>query len=359
MNNTYTAKTIVNCGICGKQLTILGLGRHIKNHDIDKKSYYDTFMRKLDEGHCVICGKPTRFIKFTKGYSRFCSKSCEFEYNKPQMLDTMQKRYGVEYAAQSAELREKIRQTNLRTKGVDWAFHTEIGKQHAKETSKNKTKWLESYTKTCYDKYGVEYWSQTDDAKLILSQSCIFRNKDTIVKAHSPKANEKRRQTLLSKYGVDHPLKLESAQQNKNSAEARRKAWKTAHANGNSSSVEDKFEAKLNELGYIKDKDYFREYKSSVYPFSCDFYIPKKDLYIELNIHWTHGYHVYDESNEQDIRQLRKWQSKDSAFYKKAIEVWTIKDPLKFKTAKDNNLNYVVLWNTDDIAQFLTTFVQL
>ena len=51
------------------------------------------------------------------------------------MLNTMQQRYGVEYAAQSQELLDKTKQTNMQTKGVEWAFHTEIGKQHSKENS--------------------------------------------------------------------------------------------------------------------------------------------------------------------------------------------------------------------------------
>lgn len=92
-----------------------------------------------------------------------------------------------------------------------------------------------------------------------------------------------------------------------------------------------------------------RQYKSEKYPFACDFYIVNKDLYIEINFHWTHGFEPYD--IYKHVEMLNEWvnKSKTSDFYKNAINVWTIKDPLKRKTAKDNNLNWIEFF---DIKQF-------
>ena len=40
--------------------------------------------------------------------------------------------------------------------------------------------------------------------------------------------------------------------------------------------------------------DVIRSYSTDKYPYNCDFYIPSKDVYIECNFHWTHGYMKYD-----------------------------------------------------------------
>ena len=42
-----------------------------------------------------------------------------------------------------------------------------------------------------------------------------------------------------------------------------------------------------------------------------------------------------------------------SDYYKSAIKTWTITDPLKRKIAKDNNLNFIELWNIADVKNFV------
>lgn len=93
-------------------------------------------------------------------------------------------------------------------------------------------------------------------------------------------------------------------------------------------------------------------YRDNVrYPFNCDFYIESIDEFIELNAHWTHGPHPFDPSNENDIKLLNKWRSKQGLTkngkknsYYKAEEVWTVRDPNKLAIAKQNNLNYVMIY---------------
>ena len=96
---------------------------------------------------------------------------------------------------------------------------------------------------------------------------------------------------------------------------------------------------------YGKD-DIIRNYKEERYPFYCDFYIKSKDLFIELNRHWTHGGHFFDESNEEDLKKLAEWQekAKTSEYMEYAIINWTIRDPLKRSIAIKNKLNYEVIW---------------
>ena len=89
------------------------------------------------------------------------------------------------------------------------------------------------------------------------------------------------------------------------------------------------------------DIKYISQYRSDDYPFACDFYLPDKDLYIEINAHWTHGGHPFDSTNKDDLLLIEQWKLKNTKFYDNAIETWTVRDVLKRETAKNNKLNYL------------------
>ena len=111
---------------------------------------------------------------------------------------------------------------------------------------------------------------------------------------------------------------------------------------------------------FSKD-DIKRQYKSKLYPFACDFYIKSLDLYIETNGHWSHGWDhkkclgPFNSNNPEHIKLLNKWKSKDTKYYRNAIKVWTINDILKYKTAKQNKLNYKVFWNLNEVEYWLNS----
>ena len=101
---------------------------------------------------------------------------------------------------------------------------------------------------------------------------------------------------------------------------------------------------------YLVDRygadDIIRQYKDERYPFRCDFYVISKDLFIELNSHWTHGEAPYDETNpeHQRIRAELEQKATTSKFYEVALKVWTEIDVLKQRIARENNLNYEVIY---------------
>ena len=97
--------------------------------------------------------------------------------------------------------------------------------------------------------------------------------------------------------------------------------------------------------------DYEYLYSSTEYPYLCDFYIPKKNLYIEVNIFWTHGHH-WVSNKKEDKQIIETWKSKNNKFYDNAIYTWTDLDVRKRKIARKNKLNYVVLWSIDDIHEW-------
>lgn len=112
----------------------------------------------------------------------------------------------------------------------------------------------------------------------------------------------------------------------------------------NRSLEEDKYYDKL--IKEYGEDNVIRWYSDDRYPFACDFYIPSEDLFIELNKHWTHGGHLFDELNLNDISKLEYWQerAKTSRYYKNAIYTWTILDVKKAQIAKQNHLNYKVIY---------------
>lgn len=110
-------------------------------------------------------------------------------------------------------------------------------------------------------------------------------------------------------------------------------------------------EAEKTFLNYLLTKypreDIVEQYDTDPrYPFNCDFYIKSEDLFIELNIHITHGPKPFDPDDLECQELLNKWveKSKNSELYKNCIDVWTKRDVKKLKFAKENNLNYKTIY---------------
>ena len=66
------------CKICGKEFKDgRFLSAHLKFEEhIKGQLYYDIYFKKPNEGICIVCGKPTKYINFTKGYTITCSQNC-------------------------------------------------------------------------------------------------------------------------------------------------------------------------------------------------------------------------------------------------------------------------------------------
>ena len=164
----------------------------------------------------------------------------------------------------------------------------------------------------------------------------------------------RQRKTNMARYGVESPMRVK---------EFVDKCWETTKKNGNacSSKPETQMYKILCERFGVDDVK--RNYnKDARYPFHCDFYIASLDLFIELNANWTHGLHWFDPNSKEDAAKLNLWTERSeinsSRAYKSAIHTWTVRDPLKRQIAIDNNLNYLVFWNSDltDFKTWLSTF---
>lgn len=120
----------------------------------------------------------------------------------------------------------------------------------------------------------------------------------------------------------------------------------------NISKPEEEFSSYLETL-YGKS-NVIRQYKEERYPFHCDFYIKSKDLFIELNLHWTHGRKPFNKEDTEDLNKLNEWKklSNSKKYYSTAINVWTNLDVKKLNYFKKNNLNYIIFYSTKEIESW-------
>ena len=346
----------------------------------------------VDSLFCPYCGKRNRLIDVSQGYRECCSVSCSLYYTKVRREKLCLERYGVKHPAQLKSTRDKYKQTCKERFGTDNYFKTKqfvrknkaarkrkygsasftnhekavqtfvdrYGADCSMHVEEFKNKCLDSYKdhckrdknfrhdiqtrrqKTCKNRYGKDHYSKTDDF--------IDRIENTNLERYgvkypyqSEELLEKSKQTKLQRYGDE----------NYNNAQ---KGYETRRKNGTfntSRPEEDIYKLLCKSFGKRQVK---RQYNSELYPFHCDFYLPKFDLYMEYNGSWTHGGEPYNPRKKSHKLQLQSWVDKDTNYYSNAIQVWTSRDPLKRKTASNNNLRYIEFWSFEQVQDWLDKY---
>lgn len=349
---------------------------------------------------CVICGKPVKFLNGKKNqlFNKTCCKEhanmldgitvkkvlkdIYSDVNKKQEInnkirETCLLKYGDEHYSN----RIKAKETCLQRYGVTSPLKSEIFKQKSKET--------------CLQKYGVEYTGQIPEKIEKTHKACLekygvdsvfkvqkFRNQslDTCIKKYASDEDDinsivnigqlkyikdKIKNTCLEKYGVENPMQT---QYYKNlissilsSNEIQEKIYNTKLLNNsfNISYQEDVCFDLLKE----KYSDCIRQYKSDLYPYNCDFYIPSLNLYIEYNGSHYHHYHPFDINDNNDLNELNRLKEKaensnahkngKKSQYDNIIYTWTILDLKKRNIAQQNNLNYIEFWNINEVKEWI------
>ena len=255
---------------------------------------------------------------------------------KDTIKQSMLERYGVEYVGQAEISKQKTKETLLEKYGVDHYAKTEDFKQHIAE---NKSNIITKIKSTCLEKYGV-------DSVLKVPEIKAKKYTTTINKygKHNFNNRIKARETAINRYGTANLATVPEIK-------AKQLATKRQRGTFNTSSIEDNYYLILCEK--YGNHDVIRQYKDPRYPFLCDFYIVSLDLFIELNISWTHGGHLFDSENEADVEKLNYWteKAKTSKYYQNAIETWTFRDVKKLTTAKLNKLNYKVYYKEEELFE--------
>lgn len=378
----HNMSKLPKCQHCGKTLkcnTFRGFKKGFaqycnntcSNNSIQKKQkLIDIFLEKygttspLNNKELREQGKQTKLKKYGN----------ENYVNREKAKQTCLEKYGVDNPLKSKQIREKIKQTTLERYGVEnCSQNKEIQKKRiqssiahfGKDNINNRKKAIETYKNhtdkqkkdiqqrtiaTNIERYGVANPIQSKEIQDKIAQT-KFQN-------HGDKNfnnREKAKQTCLEKYGTSSWTKTNMFKEQMKKCNNERMKKQYESKKKNNSFAFSKAELKVYELLKTKFREIKRQYKSEKYPFKCDFYIPEQDLYIEYNGIWTHGMHAYDPTSAEDQLRLKKLicKAKTSAYYKSAIQTWTVTDPLKRKIAKSNKLNFVELWNMTDVKQYI------
>lgn len=139
------------CKICGRILTsFLALGIHLsKSHkDCCGETYYDKYMKNENEGVCV-CGNKCKFVSLKLGYHTYCSHQCQVKNTANKAKTTKELKYGkgnfwsddgkkriAEANKHNKETRvKKLKETNMKKYGAEWASQNETIKEKVASTN--------------------------------------------------------------------------------------------------------------------------------------------------------------------------------------------------------------------------------
>lgn len=160
----------MHCKICNLDIGDNGFGRHLKTaHNLDSKSYYDTYCKTETDGYCTVCNTETHFVNLKVGYKKHCCNSC---------------------AQKDPNTRAKIRQTNLDRYGY---------------TNGNRDKCKQ----VCLEKYGSTSYLSTKHCRDKLRE----KNQElygTNTPFESKNIQNKVKATNLERLGVEYPLSNEN-----------------------------------------------------------------------------------------------------------------------------------------------------
>ena len=318
----------------------------------------------------------------------------------------------------TAEAKEKRRQTNLRKYGAT----TFAGSKEAQKLrDEGKGAWSKDArkraAKTCEERFGAKTWAESDIGRKMAKDMCASAEvrQQMSERAKSDVARQHYQETSQKHFGVDHWTKSTKGKQRLHelfftdeerkarsermlSEEVQAKIQKTSlerygtpyywqSEEGrmrlkrllNTQDVQDRIIATKKKRGTLNSskaekmayellierfgqQDVICQYRTDArYPFACDFYIPSEDLFIELNASWLHGFHWFDDQNEDDISRLNMLMEKAEAgkpMYQRAVYIWTYDDLRKRQIAEDNHIHYLVFWDNDltDFKAWLNNF---
>ena len=280
------------------------------------------------QSRCVlenkICPNCKKEFKPKTKRDKYCSKHCSDEAKKDKFKNS--------YVTVCKECRKIFRTVPSNNQRYCSRECFDMARKNGKVKSNRKHGTYEQI-------YGKERAEKIRQKLKSVKRSDEFKKYVSVVhtgRKRSKETCEKLKQIQLSK---EHQLKIYNTK-------------KKNHSFNTS-----KLEKQIFKLLKEKFKNINKQYKSDLYPFDCDFYIPEIDLYIEIQGHWSHGMNKYrcpfDDTNPDHLGFLEKCKNKNTPFYNKLIEVWTVRDPLKRKIAKENNLNWIEFFTMEE---FMTWF---
>lgn len=333
---------------------------------------------------CKICGKPLKFKNLKHPYGVWCSCKCQlrdtdfikwrssivdYEASTVHNKETKKERYGDE----NYNNRELAKKTCLERYGVETPLSGEgkirqkwenenlekFGKKTVTNTEKIRKTKEERYgdggyvnsekrKKTMKERYGSEYTLSSDALLQKIKETKREKYGDENYINH-----KKIQETLMERYGVKNPYQIKSVRNRLDYDKIISTKRKTGKLN--SSAQEERLNSIL--INIFGKENVIREYRDDRYRnpknkrrYCCDFYIKSEDLFIELQGHYTHGKHPFDENNLEDIDLRKLYESKicdKKPSYQKIVDVWCSADVTKRNVAKSSKLKYLEIFDID------------
>ena len=192
-------------------------------------------------------------------------------------------------------------------------------------------------------KYGDENWNNSEKA----TDTCKKRYGGNGIRGD----REKAKQTMLSRYGVEYYTSSAQINDLRNNIENQEKIQNTKRQNKTFNTSQPEEECYHYLCKKYGNANVIRQYKDPIrYPFNCDFYIKSKDLFIELNLFPTHGKEPFDVENENHINLLEQCKTNPKNWMETQMPlIWAGTDVLKARCAEQNKLNYIRVYNLEDI----------
>ena len=291
---------------------------------------------------CASCKKQEGFHRrnvktIARGYSKYCSQHCAIDGSKQLTRQTNIQRYGNACSLQGEKQKAITKETWKRKYGIENPLKVKAIKKKIKQTiasysEEKKLQIQKKKEKTCLEHFGVSHQFK------------------------SIKIQEKIKKTIENRYGADYYAKTEKFKRqmsdpclNKLRIE---KQVETKRRNNTLNTSRQEKEGCLLLCQKFGAENVYVQYKSQKYPFHCDYYIKSIDLYIELNQHWSHGGHFYDQNNPEDAAKASLWLAKGTKYYNVCYHVWTDLDLRKARCAIENNLRFLVFWSLDELRKW-------
>jgi hypothetical protein len=110
----------------------------------NKENYVNKWIKENTDGICLNCKKPTKLVRWTRGFSLFCCRQCKNEYGvsentknkiKVSLKKTCLEKYGVTSFISTVQFKEKTRKIWIKNYGVENPMKSENIQEKVKQTN--------------------------------------------------------------------------------------------------------------------------------------------------------------------------------------------------------------------------------
>jgi very-short-patch-repair endonuclease len=333
------------CAICGNEFEHKGNRNYCDNCKLLPCSYCgkmfkpSDYQRKQAIGHnniycsreCINKGMPK-----THKEVMINKYGSEHYYNIEKYKETMNKKYGVDFAMQSKEIHDRFKETMNKRYGVNYSGQSEILLKKSMETYKERTGYLITFK-------NPEVINKSNKTKLKRYGNCHFTNIDKRNKTNMYKYNRlNTTQKGLSDFTYniitdkdrfknfvlqipESERTIAEISKRLNLCESQTAIWfyhrynldEEVKLHRNRSIAENNIIDYLKSIG-IKDDDMIQNTRKIISPLEIDVYIPSKKVAIEYNGIWYHSINHIEDKNyhynkskmceDKGIRLIHIWE---------------------------------------------------